>query len=110
LQRSLAVEWVEITIDFDGETTVLRLTDAFFETPVNSGLVLVGLRRDSTDGLAFPLSLEQIADAETLILTVRTDPARSGALQASFTVHGRDSATETLSTESSGTAAMTVNP
>lgn len=109
LQRTLRVDWVEVTIVFDGETTVLRLTDAFHETAVNSGLVLVGLRRDSNGGLAFPLLLNQFADAETLILTVRTDPARTGALQASFTAHGQEVATSTPSTESSGLAAMTVN-
>jgi len=106
IMQTLNVTQATLTIDFDGEQTVLHLGDAFFETQGESGLYFESLRLGSTGGTAMPVSLTQISNADAIILTVRTDPTRTGTLTADFSASAIDTATGTVTTQAS--AANTV--
>jgi hypothetical protein len=107
--RTLQVREIDVTITFDGETSVLRLTDEFFGTQGLSDLYFETLVLESTGGLAFPLSLSQVADTDAVILTIRTDPGRTGALTVDVTAHAVDVATGTPSTQTAPTANTTIS-
>lgn len=108
--RGLDVIAIEVTIDFDGETTVLHLADAFFETPGEAGLKFTRLVRQGTGGRAMPVRLTQVAPAGTIVLTVQTDPSRTGTLTASYTATGIDPATRVVTTQASASDSTTITP
>ncbi|MBZ0137237.1 MAG: hypothetical protein K8I27_12800 [Planctomycetes bacterium] len=109
VMRSFNVTDLDVTITFDGATTTLRLTDSFFEASGESGLYFPSLVLDSTGGTAMPVVLTQTAAADAVILTVRTDPARTGTLTVDFTATGHDVATGATSTQSSATSNTTIS-
>ena len=109
VMQTLHVTDVVVTIVFDGETTVLHLTDSFAETTGESDLKFTALTLDSTGGRALPLILTQTANADALILTVQTDAARTGTFTASFIATAKDIATGTITTQTSASANTTIS-
>jgi hypothetical protein len=109
VMQTLKVTEATLTIVFDGETTVLHLGDAFFEQAGESGLYFTSLVLVSSNGQAFPVHLTQVADTDGVILTVRTDPGRTGTLTASFTATATDVATGTITTQASAVSNTTIS-
>lgn len=109
VMRTFNVTELDVTIMFDGNTTTLRLTDSFFETFGESDLYFTALVLDSTGGKAMPVVLTQTANADAVILTVRTDPSRTGTLTVGFTATGEDVATGTTTTQTSATSNTTIS-
>lgn len=107
--RDLVVDWVDITVTFDGTTTVLRLGDSFFATVGGAELGFAAFVRPATGAAALPLVLDSVAPAATLRLTVRTTAGHTGSLGVSATARARDSATGVAST-AAGSASTTVTP
>lgn len=107
--QTLKVKQATLTITFDGETTVLHLGDSFFEGVGASGLYFESLVLNSTGGQALPITLTALSNADAIILTVRTDPTRTGLLTASFTATAVDIATGTESSQASGAANTTIS-
>ena len=98
-----------MTIDFDGNTTLLRLQDSFFETYGESDLYFTGLVLDSTGGEPMPVRLSASLNADALILTVRTDASRTGTFTVSFTATATDVATGTATTQTSGASNVSIS-
>ena len=109
VMRTFEVTDLDVTITFDGETTTLRLTDRFFEAPGESDLYFTALVLDSTGGNAMPVTLTQAANSDAIVLTVRTDPSRTGALTVSFSATGEDVSTGTTSTQTSASSNTTIS-
>jgi hypothetical protein len=109
VMQTLKVTSATLTVVFDGETTVLHLGDAFFEQHGESDLYFTDLVLVSSNGQAFPVLLTQVANGDGVILTVRTDPGRTGALTASFTATAIDVATGTITTQASATSNTTIS-
>lgn len=109
VMQTLKVMQATLTIVFDGETTVLHLDDSFFEQSGNSGLYFTSLVLGSSNGQAFPVMLTQLANSDSVILTVQTDPTRTGTLTASFATTAVDVATGTETTQASAVSNVTVS-
>lgn len=109
VMRTFRVTSLDVTITFDGETTTLRLSDSFFETGGEAGLGFTALVLDSTGGRPMPVTLTQTAGADAVILTVSTDPTRTGTFTIGFTATGEDVATGTTSTQTSATSNTTIS-
>ncbi|MCB9932296.1 MAG: hypothetical protein H6841_02625 [Planctomycetes bacterium] len=109
VMQTLKVTQASLTITFDGETTVLQLGDSFFEGVGSSGLYFETLLLDSSGGHAMPVTLTGIANTDAILLTVRTDPTRTGVLTADFTATAIDVATGTQTAQTSGTANTTIS-
>lgn len=109
VMQSMRVTDVVVNITFDGNTTLLHLTDSFFETEGESDLYFTAVVLDSNGGRALPLILTQTVSADAIILTVRTDASRTGVLTADFSVTGVDIATGTVTTQASASANTTIS-
>ena len=107
--QTLEVTALDVTITFDGNTTTLHLTDAFFEAGGESDLYFTGLRLNSTGGSAMPVRLTQIANSDSVILTVRTDASRTGVFTVDFTATAIDVSTGTVTTQASGTSNVSIS-
>ncbi len=108
--RTLRIDGLDITITFDGETTELHLADSFFQSYAESGLYATTFTLGAAGGLALPLTLTQVADTATLVLSIRTEAGRIGVLTASFTARATDAASGVASSQSSPTANTNVVP
>ncbi|MCC7508511.1 MAG: hypothetical protein IT464_03950 [Planctomycetes bacterium] len=108
--RTLRIDSIDVTITFDGETTELHLADSFFQTFAESGLYATTFTLGTTGGLALPLTLTQVADTASLVLTIRTEAGRTGVLTASFTARATDAATGVASVQTSPAANTNVVP
>lgn len=109
VMQTLDVTALDVTIDFDGNTTLLRLQDSFFETYGESDLYFTGLVLDSTGGEPMPVRLSASLNADALILTVRTDASRTGTFTVSFTATATDVATGTATTQTSGASNVSIS-
>ncbi|MCA8937298.1 MAG: hypothetical protein KDB68_13955 [Planctomycetes bacterium] len=109
VMQTLEVTALDVTITFDGNTTTLHLTDAFFEAGGESDLYFTGLRLNSTGGSAMPVRLTQIANSDSVILTVRTDASRTGVFTVDFTATAIDVSTGTVTTQASGTSNVSIS-
>ncbi|MCA8914722.1 MAG: hypothetical protein KDB90_04855 [Planctomycetes bacterium] len=109
VMQTMRITDVIVTITFDGNTTLLRLTDSFFESVGESDLYFTALVLDSSGGRALPLTLTQTVNADAIILTVRTDASRTGVLTADFTATAIDVATGTVTTQASASANTTIS-
>lgn len=109
VMQTLQVTSMDVTITFDGNTTLLRLQDSFFETAGESDLYFTALVLDSTGGKPMPVVLTPVATSDGVILTLRTDASRTGVLTVSFTATAIDVATGTETTQSSGVSNTTIS-
>ncbi|MCC6574093.1 MAG: hypothetical protein IT462_09890 [Planctomycetes bacterium] len=91
--RTLRVESVDVTIDFDGETFTLHLGDNFFDEPGPSGLHAKSLTLLSDGGRAMPALLTQAAPGDSIILTIQTTSGVTDTLTVTATATARDTAT-----------------
>lgn len=108
--RDGEVEFVDLTITFNGETILLRLKDAAPLTPLTQGLTALRVIEQSGGGSAFPLVLTQVTPTRTIVLTLQTSTGITGTLNVTAQAQLRDTAGGARTTQTSGAAAVTVTP
>lgn len=109
-QRDGEVEFVDLTITFNGEIILLRLRDAAPLTPLTQGLTALRVIEQSGGGNAFPLVLSQVTPTRTIVLTLQTSAGITGTLNVTAQAQLRDTASGAITTQTSGAAAVTVTP
>lgn len=107
--RTGLIESIDVTITFNGTTTVHRLTAGHTLIPAQGGLMLVSVTLQG-GGVGLPLSLSNLDPSKTLVLSVQTASTPTGALSVGFVATLRDVATGTTNSETSGNSNVTINP
>jgi hypothetical protein len=108
--RDGEVEFVDLTITFNGATILLRLTDATPLTPLTQGLTALRVVEQAGGGTAFPLILSQVTPTRTIVLTLQTSAGISGALNVTAVASLKDTASGARTSQTSGAAIVTVTP
>ncbi|MDC1142542.1 hypothetical protein OAU50_05590 [Planctomycetota bacterium] len=108
IKRDLRIESLILTLALDGETVVVRFSDALGSTAGPAGSSLSALTSQNSSG--FPLGISAIQTTNQLTLTFDTDSTRSGTFEITVQVDAIDLATGATSTATSAMATMTVVP
>lgn len=104
------VEFVDLTLTYNGQTLLLRLSDSFALTQLGTSVTALRCIEQTSGGAAFPRLLSQIAPSTTLVLTLRARAGTSGTLSLSGTAGLRDAASGARTSQAVGVTNVTITP